>query len=241
MSDLASNVTWKEILHETEEGNIPHCRAIAAPSKFYREIIETLSKIILGSFRESHPDLLITGSIDKAPDISMCRDLINDISLKPFEAKKRLGVVMNADKLLLPAANSLLKLSEEPPEHAYILFLMEDGRLLLPTLKSRSRFNTLIFNEQSEAYKMPLNESEWIEWLEKARKADTEAITKDLEAWANFETNGKNFILAEIIEKLKIISAKKNLSVPVLCDIIIMILKERRNYFECILNDIWQA
>ena len=241
MSDLASNVTWKEILRETEAGNIPHCRAITAPSKFHQEIIETLAKIILGNFRESHPDLLIKGSIDKAPDISSCRDLINDIALKPFEAKKRLGVVMNADKLLLPAANSLLKLSEEPPEHAYILFLMEDGRLFLPTLKSRSRFNVLIFHEESEAQKMPMNEFEWIDWLEKARKADTEAITKDLEAWANFETNEKNFVLAEIIERLKIISAKKNLSVPVLCDIIIMTLKEEKNYFECILNDIWQA
>ena len=241
MSDLASNVTWKEILRETEAGNIPHCRAITAPSKFHQEIIETLAKIILGSFREAHPDLLIKGSIDKAPDINMCRDLINDIALKPFEAKKRLGVVMNADKLLLPAANSLLKLSEEPPEHAYILFLMEDGRLFLPTLKSRSRFNVLIFNEKSEAHKMPMNEFEWVDWLEKARKSDTEAITKDLEAWVNFETNEKNFILAEIIERLKIISAKKNLSVPVLCDIIIMTLKEGKNYFECILNDIWQA
>ena len=241
MSDLSANVTWNEILRETKEGNIPHCRAVAAPSKFHQEIIKALAEIILGSFREAHPDLLIIGSNDKAPDISMCRDLINDIALKPFEAEKRLGVVMNADKLLLPAANSLLKLSEEPPEHAYILFLMEDGRLLLPTLKSRSRFNVLIFNEQSESRQMPMNESEWIEWLEKSRKIDLDEIIKDIEAWANFETERKNFILAEIIERLKIIAAKKNLSVPVLCDIILMTLKEGKNYFECVLNDLWQA
>ena len=124
MSDLSVNVTWLEICRETEAGNIPHCRAISAPTEWHNEIIQKLAEIILGSFRLSHPDLLIAGSLEKAPDIDTCRNLINDIALKPMESKKRLGVIMCADKLLLPAANSLLKLSEEPPEHAYLLFLM---------------------------------------------------------------------------------------------------------------------
>ena len=69
MSDFSSNVTWQEILTETENGNIPHCRAIAAPSGFHSEIIETLSKLILGSYRPAHPDLLIIGTVDKPAPI----------------------------------------------------------------------------------------------------------------------------------------------------------------------------
>ena len=246
MSDLSVNVAWREILRETEAGNIPHCRAISANPEWHNEIIHKLAEIILGGFRLSHPDLLIAGSLEKAPDIDTCRNLINDIALKPLEAKKRLGVIMCADKLLLPAANSLLKLSEEPPEHAYLLFLMSDGRLFLPTLKSRSRFNVLISDDKTDSSKMPENDSEWVQWLSDSRKADVDGILKNLEAWSNFEINEKNFALAEKIEKIKIAANKKNLSVPLLCDIILLILRksdfnsrEENINFEYIFNDIW--
>ena len=243
MSDLASNVTWQEILRETLSGDIPHCRAIACKIEWHQEIIEALARSILKNFKHSHPDLIVIGSSDKAPDIEACRNFINDIALKPVESesKLRLGVIMNADKLNLNAANSLLKLSEEPPEHARLLFLMTDGRLFLPTLKSRSRFNVIISNEILEARKLPVNDYEWIEWLSKTQKADLDEIMKDLEAWRNFETNENNFGSAYIIEKLRIISSKKNLSVPILKDIILMTLKlkEGNLNFEYIFNDLW--
>ena len=127
MLDLTSDVAWQEILRETEAGNIPHCRAIAAPAKLHSEITETLARLILGTYRPSHPDLLVTGTEDKAPNIDMCRQLIDDIALKPLEAPRRLGVILNADTLNKNAANSLLKLAEEPPAHAFLLFLMEDA------------------------------------------------------------------------------------------------------------------
>ena len=157
MLNLASNVMWQEILRETEAGNIPHSRAISAPVSFHDEIIATLSRLILGSYRPSHPDLLIIGTADKAAPIGeygkpnydySCRWLIDNIALKPMEGKRRLAVIECADKLNKSAGNSLLKLAEEPPEHAYLLFLMEDARLFLPTLRSRSRFTAIKFDER---------------------------------------------------------------------------------------------
>ena len=245
MSDLAVNVTWQEILRE----EMPHCRAIVAPVKWHNEIIESLAKKVLGSYRPSHPDLLIIGTSDKAARIgdrekmnddeysNTTRGLIENIALKPVEASKRLGVVMCADKLLVAAANSLLKLAEEPPAHAYILFLMEDGRLFLPTLRSRSRFSVLISQEQAQSYKMPNDDSEWLQWLAKSRKAEVDSIVNDLEAWANYALS-QNLTNAPIIERLRIIASKKNLAVPLLCDIIILTLKEGKIY-EYIFNDLW--
>ncbi|MBQ6736872.1 MAG: hypothetical protein IJP41_00265, partial [Synergistaceae bacterium] len=87
------------------------------------------------------------------------------------------------------------------------------------------------------ARKIPESDSDWAQWLDKTRKSEIDDIIKDLEAWRNFETNGKNFILAYKIEKLRLISGKKNLSVSMLCDIIIMILKEGNLNFEYILDD----
>ncbi|MBQ6417468.1 MAG: hypothetical protein IJJ91_02235 [Synergistaceae bacterium] len=237
MLNLASNVAWQEILHETEAGNIPHCRAISVPVSVHAEIIETLSRLILGSYRPSHPDLLIIGTADKAPPIGeygkpnyeySCRWLIENIAMRPMESKRRLAVIECADKLNKSAGNSLLKLAEEPPEHAYLLFLMEDGRLFLPTLKSRSRFTAITSNEYAGAQRMPLDSREWTEWLTKARKStnDNDTITPDLEAWGSYALETGNIELAERIEKLRIISTRKNLSVPMLCDIIILALKE---------------
>ncbi|MBR0249408.1 MAG: hypothetical protein IJQ70_10575 [Synergistaceae bacterium] len=237
MLNLASNVAWQEILHETEAGNIPHSRAISAPVSVHAEIIETLSRLILGSYRPSHPDLLIIGTADKAPSIGeygkpnyeySCRWLIENIAMRPMESKRRLAVIECADKLNKSAGNSLLKLAEEPPEHAYLLFLMEDRRLFLPTLKSRSRFTAITSNEYAGAQRMPLDSREWTEWLTKARKStnDNDTITPDLEAWGSYALETGNIELAERIEKLRIISTRKNLSVPMLCDIIILALKE---------------
>lgn len=225
MSDLAVNVRWQEILRETESGNIPHTRAIVSPSKWHDEIIESLAKIILGSYRASHPDLLIAGSKDKAPDIETCRNFIQDIALMPLESKKRLGVIMNAGNLNLNAGNSLLKLSEEPPEHAYILFLMDDDKFFLGTLRSRSRFSVLTSDEELDSKKPPESESEWIEWL--SGKRDNESISADLEAWTNYAVNEKDFLLADRINRLKLINDRKNLSPAMMSDMIILILKDK--------------
>ena len=75
---------------------------------------------------------------------------------------------------------------------------------------------------------MPLDSREWTEWLTKARKStnDNDTITPDLEAWGSYALETGNIELAERIEKLRIISTRKNLSVPMLCDIIILALKE---------------
>lgn len=251
MSDLSVNVTWKEILRETESGNIPHCRAIAAPKNFHNEIIEKIANLILGSYRPEHPDLIIIGSVDKPAPIgnsetmsgdefkNSTRGLIEEIVLKPLEAKRRLGVIMSADKLNKSAANSLLKLAEEPPAHAYLLFLMEDERFFLPTLRSRSHFSVIHSEEETESYSIPKTDSEWLAWLKKNNKADLEIILKDLMAWENFAVDSKNFVFAEKINKLRVMAAKENLTAAFVCDIIILTLKGENQNLENIFSDIW--
>ena len=249
MFDLPANVTWREIVSETEAGKIPHARAISVPSAYYPEIIETMSRLILGTYRPSHPDLLIIGTSDKPPAIGdpekpnyelSCRWLIENIALKPMESSRRLAVIQCADKLNKAAGNSLLKLTEEPPEYAYLLFLMEDGKLFLPTLRSRSRFSTITTDELIPAKRIPLDAHEWSEWLSQARKStsDNDTITPELESWSKYALDTGNIDLAERIEKLRVISSHKNLSVPMLCDIIILALMEENINIEYILDDI---
>ncbi len=230
MSDLSVNVNWQEIIREKNISEIPHCRAIAAPQKWHLEIIESLSKIILNKSEiENNPDLLIIGTVEKAPVIESCRNLIQEIALKPVNSNCRLGVILSADKLLLPAANSLLKLAEEPPSHAYLLFLMEDARFFLPTLKSRSRFHVLVSNDKAELKAIPENEFEWVEWLAKTRKNDIDFIINELESWVSWALSERDFELSNKIEKLRVIASERNLSVQMLTDVIILILKDGFN------------
>ena len=238
---------WKEIVREAESGDVPHCMAISAPSAYHHEIIETLARVILGSYRPSHPDLLITGTVDKAPPIGdpekanyegSARWLIENIALKPTESERRLGVIMCADKLLHPAANSLLKLAEEPPGHVVLLFLMEDARLFLPTLRSRSRFTAITLPGKHESLAMPTSPAEWVKWLAEGRKGDADTITATLESWANYAAGNHDYLLAERTESLRLIAEKKNLSVPMLCDMIILMLGDDDRKHEHILDDL---
>lgn len=248
MSDLAVNVAWQEILRETEAGNIPHCRAISAPVEWHGEIMQTMAAMLLGTYRPNHPDLLITGSTDKPPVIGdpdkpdyegSCRWLIENIALKPMEAPRRLGVVMCADKMNKNAANSLLKLTEEPPAHACMMFLMENAGNFLPTLRSRSRFSVITAPSRTEARPVPGNATEWITWLETARKMpDGLAVSSELEAWENYAVNAKDFVLAGKLDRLKMVAGKKNLSVPLLCDMILLTIREENRYSEYILDDL---
>lgn len=239
MSDLAVNVAWQEVVRETEAGNIPHCRAISAPLKWHEDIATELARLILGSYRTGHPDFLMAGTPGKPPKIDECRELIDNIALKPMEAPRRLGVIMSADKLLLPAANSLLKLAEEPPEHACLLFLMEDVRFFLPTLRSRSRLSMIASDERITPRKMPEDSPGWLEWLRDSRKpsTDAETIASELEAWADYEREAGNIGRAEKTERLRIIAGRKNLSVPMFCDMIILSLREDNKEIERLLDD----
>lgn len=252
MSNLAVNVAWSEIIRETEAGSIPHCRAVSAPSAYHSEIIETLSRLMLGTYRPSHPDLLIIGTEDKAPPIgeygkpgydNSCRWLMENIAVKPMEAPCRLAVIHCADKLGKPAANSLLKLAEEPPAHAFLLFLMEDGRLFLPTLKSRSRFTVITVPETITPKGLPPGTKDWVNWLTRARKSasGSDTITPELESWSKYALEAGDVNAARRTETLRLISSRKNLSVPMLCDIILLALREEDTDIEYILDDIRKA
>jgi DNA polymerase-3 subunit delta' len=64
--------------------------------------------------------------------------LIKDIVYrKPMIGKRRVFIVAEAEKMTEEAANSLLKILEEPPLFSYIILLTDNPFLILPTIKSR--------------------------------------------------------------------------------------------------------
>ena len=88
---------------------------------------------------QPHPDLLII-----PPDppqllikLGQVRSVIRGIYRVPAEAKRAI-YIFTSSAFMKEAANSLLKVLEEPPPHASIFVLAENISELLPTIRSRA-------------------------------------------------------------------------------------------------------
>lgn len=92
----------------------------------------------------SHPDFILleqekdskTGRI-KDIGINPVRELINKSAFAPVQAKNRVCIIDGLDSMTVYAANSFLKLLEEPPAAMVIILLAESEEKLLPTILSR--------------------------------------------------------------------------------------------------------
>ena len=69
--------------------------------------------------------------------IDPIRDLRRDLHMRPFEAERRVYLVLRAHLLNEDAADALLKDLEEPPPYAVIVLVADELGLLPPTIRSR--------------------------------------------------------------------------------------------------------
>jgi DNA polymerase III subunit delta' len=88
--------------------------------------------------RGVHPDVLLiepgdSGSIKIEP----IRDAIDRSSYRPFEGRRRVVIIDEADALMPQAQNALLKTLEEPPSASVFILVTSRPDALLPTVLSR--------------------------------------------------------------------------------------------------------
>ena len=69
--------------------------------------------------------------------INQVREVQREATLKPYEGRCRVFIFDRAEHLSEEAANSLLKILEEPPEQVIMVLLASDAGGLLPTIVSR--------------------------------------------------------------------------------------------------------
>jgi DNA polymerase-3 subunit delta' len=103
-----------------------------------RENLRDTDKKETRLFVQTHPDVLII-----PPDppqmmikVDQVRHVIETIYYRPAEARERV-YIFTSSAFMKEAANSLLKVLEEPPEFATIFLLTENAGELLPTIRSR--------------------------------------------------------------------------------------------------------
>ncbi|UCB52088.1 MAG: AAA family ATPase [Candidatus Zixiibacteriota bacterium] len=69
--------------------------------------------------------------------VEQIRAMQKEIALKPFQAKRKVIIIAQAEKMHVASANSLLKTLEEPPADANLILTSNDVNKLLPTAISR--------------------------------------------------------------------------------------------------------
>ena len=101
--------------------------------RFAKKLIDCDSDV------EKHPDLYFYKPEGKLGmhSIESMRHLRDEAYLPPYKSKRKVFLILSADRMLAPSANSLLKTFEEPPLTSTIILVSSQPERLLPTIRSR--------------------------------------------------------------------------------------------------------
>lgn len=130
---LASGFAQSLCCTESEDGDLPRpCSACRACRNVARRAHPDVEWFDLAAQTSFDPDASQTSLT-----IDTVRRLRGAAALFPLEARRRIIIVDDAETLLEPAQQALLKTLEEPPPAVTILLLTDDAEVLLETVRSR--------------------------------------------------------------------------------------------------------
>lgn len=97
----------------------------------------------------NHPDIHWISPQGNYIKIDQIRALCDQLAMKPYEARRRFSILLQADTMNAEAANALLKMLEEPPSGTLFILTASRPDALLSTV--RSRCQTIRFNPLPDA------------------------------------------------------------------------------------------
>lgn len=88
--------------------------------------------------RMIHPDVILVEPDDKGHiGIEVIREVVDRSGYRPFEGRRRVVVIDEADAMTVEAQSALLKTLEEPPSASVFILVSSMPDALLPTVRSR--------------------------------------------------------------------------------------------------------
>ncbi|GAB6138927.1 DNA polymerase III subunit delta' [Halanaerobaculum tunisiense] len=134
----------------------------------------------------NHPDIKELHPDGKSIKIAQIRSFQQEIVYKPYESKKKVYIIHQAEQMTAEAASSLLKTLEEPPEHGIIILLTNNVDHLLPTVISRCQLvrfnrvaNRLVANKLEQDYQLPEQKRELVTSLAAGRMKKAINLVED--------------------------------------------------------------
>jgi DNA polymerase-3 subunit delta' len=129
----------------TRIGDSANLEALVAEAVEARDGLRETDKRETRILIQTHPDVLIV-----PPDppqlqikIGQVRQVIHVAYYRPPVEAKRTFTIFTSSAFMREAANSLLKLLEEPPEHSSLILLTENPQEMMPTIRSRAMIHRL--------------------------------------------------------------------------------------------------
>ena len=90
--------------------------------------------------RGVHPDVIVVVPGDSGSiKIEQVRDIVDRAAYRPFEGRRRVVIIDEADALVPAAQNALLKTLEEPPPSSVFMLVTSRPDTLLPTVRRDAR------------------------------------------------------------------------------------------------------
>jgi len=89
--------------------------------------------------QEEFPDVSIIRPMNQIIKTERIRELVGQFYQSGIENQRQVFIIEQAEKMHANAANSLLKVIEEPQSETYIFFLTNDQEQMLPTMRSRTQ------------------------------------------------------------------------------------------------------
>ena len=170
-------------------------------------------------FKEKSKNPSLSFEFKKASSISIdtIRQMQKEIAYRPFEGRKKVYIILDVDKMTIPAANSLLKTLEEPPQDTILVLTTSNPYSLLDTIRSRCQlvfFGKLPPNEIEtyliEKYQSKANQARLISRLAdgslgRALKLVDKELSSDRDEALKFidtAFNGNVITLLDFVEKM---------------------------------------
>lgn len=86
----------------------------------------------------NQPDIIkVTHEKPNTIGVEDIRKITGDVVIKPYNSKRKIYIINEAEKMTIQAQNALLKTLEEPPSYAVIILLTTNVDALLQTIQSR--------------------------------------------------------------------------------------------------------
>src|SRR3990172_1515377 len=139
----------------------------------------------------------------KSIKIGAIRELQRRLSLKPYEGKRKVAIIDNAEDMIAASSNAFLKTLEEPPGETVIILITSNTHSLLPTVVSRCqviKFNPLSDEHIKEIliknYKFSENDASTLSSLSKGRLGS--AISMDYKSFCMFREDALKLLGSSI-------------------------------------------
>jgi DNA polymerase-3 subunit delta' len=132
-----------QLLHRADaKDRLAHAYLLTGPAgSGKRALADRACALLLGekvaNFRHSDIHLVEPESKSRRILIEQMRELEHHLQMRSLLGGRKIGVVVDADRLQPNAANAFLKTLEEPPAHGHLLLLSSQPEQMLETILSR--------------------------------------------------------------------------------------------------------